>query len=187
MSNKKKWYLGQLKTTGERYRRVYLEDFEWSCGWYWGGGYVVTGDMHTHFDGCFLDVPDIRGHSLGSQFVTPWTPESQYLKKKDMVVIDNGCSIWEHLSTFLNDAQYNEREWWRIKDLFKQFYTLRSAAECFQYGGHCSSQGRNSAELNKEMADKINAQIRDVIIPEIRKMLDKEPSIDFHPEKYEVR
>ena len=39
-------------------------------------------------------------------------------------------------------------------DLFKQFYALKTAAEVFQYGGggHCISEGRNPAEINKEMA-----------------------------------
>jgi hypothetical protein len=169
---KKRWYLGRTK--GNHSEAIYLEDFSWDCGWYWGGGYIGNRNMHCHFDGCFLDIPDIRGHSLGGQFVTPWTPESQYLKKADMVVINNGCSVWEPLSFFLDEAQYSEREWWRIKDLFKQFYALRAAAECFQYGGHCTSEARNPLEINKEMQDKINAHIGNVIIPEIRKVLNKE-------------
>ena len=170
MNDKKRWYLGNTK--GSRSEPVYLEDFIWECGWYWSGGYVGNRNFHCHFDGCFLEVPDIRGHSLGN-FITPWTKLPDYIKKEDCTELRNGCSIWEPLSIFLDNAQYSENEWWRIKDLFKQFYTLKNAAEVFQYGGHCSSQGRNPTELNPEMAKSINKHIETVIIPEIRKALDK--------------
>jgi len=162
MNDKKRWYLGTTKS-GES---VFVEDFSWDCGWYWSGGYVGDRDFHCHFDSCFLNVPDVRGHALGN-FVTPWNT------KPGAEVVSNGCAVWEPLSKFLDNAQYSENEWWRIKDLYKQFYTLRDAAEVFQYGGHCSSRGRNPAELNKEMAQSINKHIETVIIPEIRKALDK--------------
>jgi len=166
--NKKAWLLGQTK--GEHPENVFLYDFQWDCGWYWGGGYIGNRNFHAHFDGAFLKTPDIRGHSLGN-FVTPWTKLEEY-QKATAKVLRNGAAVWEDLNFFLDNAQYTETEWWRIKDLFKQFYTLRAAAEVFQYGGHCSSVGRTDKELNKGMADSINAQIRDVIIPEIRKALN---------------
>lgn len=160
-----KWYLGNLKNTFEK---VYLEDFEWQCGWYWGGGYVGNKDFHCHFDGCFLKVPDIRGHSLGN-FVTPWNNTD-----KKGIVISNGCSVWENLDCFLDNTQYNARQWWRIKDLFKQFYTLKAAAEVFQYGGHCTSDNRDPREINKDMAATLNKHIENVIIPLIRGALNKD-------------
>jgi hypothetical protein len=161
-----KWFLGSTK--GSRPENVYLRDFSWECNWYWSGGLIGNSNFSAHFDGAFLDVPDIRGHALGN-FITPWTKNPP----ADSIVINNGCSVWEDLSTFLDNPQYNTNQWWRIKDLFKQFYTLRHAAEVFQYGGHCTSDKRNPAELNKEMADKINKHIETVIIPEIRKSLNK--------------
>jgi hypothetical protein len=161
-----KWFLGNTK--GSRPEPVYLEDFSWECDWYWGGGYISNINFHTHFDSCFLDVPDIRGHCLGN-FVTPWSAN----RSAKSIVVNNGCSIWEDLSTFLDNPQYTSQQWWRIKDLFKQFYTLKEAAGVFQYGGHCTSNGRNPLELNKEMANKINKHIETVIIPEIRKALNK--------------
>jgi len=160
-----KWYLGKRKHDNVK---VYLEDFEWACDWYWSGGGVSTRDGWCHFDGCFLDIPDLRGHPLGN-FVSPWDPRS---KEPGHTAIDNGCSVWEPLEFFLNDHQYSTKQWWRIKDLFRQFYKLRDAAEVFQCGGHCTSEGRSPAELNKPMADMLNNHIRDVIIPEIRKAMD---------------
>ena len=169
MNNETKWYLG--KTKGTIPEAVFLTDFGWECGWYWGGGYIGNSNFHAHFDGAFMEVPDIRGHCLGN-FITPWTKLPDYLKPKDCTVISNGCSVWEDLGTFLDDAQYSAKEWWRIKDLFKQFYIIRAAAEVFQYGGHCTTDKRNPAELNKEMVDSLNKHIETVIIPEIRKAMN---------------
>lgn len=143
---------------------IRLSNFIWECNWYWAGGYVGNQNCHFHFNGAFLDVPDRRGHPLG-RFVTPWD-----VKKDGQEVIDNGCSIWEDVTKFLDDVpEQIKTNWWRIKDLFKQFYTLQKAAEVFQYGGHCSSEGRTEAEINKEMAKTINLHILRVIIPEIHK------------------
>lgn len=159
-----KKYLGITKHWGEYNERIYLTGFRWNCEWYWGGGYIESKNMHTHFDSCFLKVPDIRGHSLGN-FCTPWN------KKEGYIEINNGCSIWEDLSFFLDDAQFNSKQWWRIKDLYKQFYAYKNAAECFKLGGHCTSNGRNEAEKLPEMNTAINKHIETVIIPEIIKAL----------------
>jgi hypothetical protein len=170
---KKRWLLGNLKGTLEP---VYLEDFSWDCDWYWGGGYVGNKNFHTHFDGCFLDVVDSRGHSLnsrGATFLDPWQKVPEYCDEKKVARLRNGASVWEDLDFFLDNAQYTSDQWWRIKDLFKQFYTLRNAAEVFQHGGHCTSKGRTPAEINKDMAASINKHIETVVITEIRKALDR--------------
>lgn len=167
-----KWLLGYLKRdrAGES-RPVYVRDFSWDCGWYWGGGYIGNSQFHAHFDGAFLGRPDTRGHCLGS-FYDPWTKLPDYVPKDKASIMRNGAAVWEDLGFFLDSPQYTPSEWWRIKDLFKQFYALRDAAEVFQHGGHCTSQGRTDAEINKAMADQINAHIGNVIIPEIRKALN---------------
>lgn len=165
--DKKRWYLGMTKKA--RYgskERAYLEGFEWAFGLYWSGGGISTVHSWSHFDDCFLSSIDSRGHSLG-HFYDHWTKLPDYLKESGVTRINNGASVWEPLSTFLDDPQYDERQWGRIKDLFIQFYRLRDAAEVFQHGGHCTSEGRTEKELVKEMADKINKHIEEVIIPEI--------------------
>ena len=173
-----KVYLGATKKElyGEA-RSIFLEGFSWDCGWYWGGGYIGNRDMHCHFDGCFLEVPDLRGHPLGN-FVTPWTVPNKWQEGAPKVVISNGCSVWENLDTFLDKSPAHlRRNWWRIKDLYKQFYIYQKAAEAFKHGGHCTSVGRSEKEINEEMAKKINDHIEFVIIPEIIKAV-KEPEDD---------
>lgn len=159
-----KVYLGRTKGDSEN---VYLNGFSWDCDWYYGGGYIGNKKFHAHFDSAFLDVPDVRGHSLGN-FCQVWENEKV---KKGYTALKNSTSIWESLDFFLDDAQYTEKEWWRIKDVFKQFYLLRDAAEVFQYGGHCTNDKRNEKEINKPMARAINKHIQDIIIPEVIKAL----------------
>ena len=155
--SKEKWYLGCLKGTKEK---IYLEDFSWDCEWYWEGGYIGNKSLHCHFDGCFLDMPDNRGHSL--------------ISSEDVKKLSNSYSSWEDLDFFLDDVQYDSNEWWRIKDLFKQFYIYKKAAEAFLYGGHCCSDNRNRREIKPGMAKKMNKHIEEVIISEIRKAMNKE-------------
>lgn len=162
-----KVYLGSVKKHPES---IFLNGFSWDCDWYWGGGYLGNSRCHFHFDGAFLDTPDRRGHPLGN-FVTPWDKDPG----EGAVVLRNGCSVWENISTFLdNTPEHISANWWRIKELYKQFYALKSAAETFRYGGHCTSEGRAEAEINLDMAEKINLHIGRVIIPEVCKVLQVE-------------
>jgi hypothetical protein len=147
---------------------IYLRDFSWDCDWYWGGGYIGNRKLHTHFDSCFLDTVDIRGHNLG-RFCTPWDKEEGY------AVVTNGCSVWEPIEFFLDGSpDHVKKNWWRIKDLFKQFYTYRKAAECFHHGGHCTSEMRCAEEIVPDMAQVLNDHIFKVIIPEVYKAFEVE-------------
>ncbi len=166
-TNMKKWYylnmikdkkiLGYHKTTKEP---IFIYDFEWACNWYWSGGYIGNSKSHYHFDGCFLNAPDRRGHPLGN------------------FAFSNNAAIWESLEFFLDDPAFSESQWWRIKDLFKQFYALRNAAEIFRCGGHCTPMGRREEELNPEMEKKINDHIENVIIRELRDILFAKKEIE---------
>jgi hypothetical protein len=154
-----KVYLGKSKYD----EKIYLSGFKWQCGWYWVGGYIGNRNMHTHFNSCFLDTVDERGHCLGP-FVSPWTRN----KREGETEISNGCSIWEDITFFLTDVpEHISKNWWRIKDLYKQFYVYKEAAEAAKHGGHCSSTGRNKKEINPSLGKTINKHIEEVIIPEI--------------------
>jgi hypothetical protein len=102
---------------------------------------------------------------------------------KNPVIVRNGASVWENLSFFLDDAQYGEDAWWRIKDLFKQFYALKAAAEVYRHGGHCTSNGRTDAEIVPQMEHAINAHIEDVIIPELQHILDTRSKSYYEQER----
>lgn len=131
----KGFYIG-INKDGER---VYIQDFSWDCGWYWGGGYVQTRSSHQHFNSLFL-------------------------KGGDCIEARN-----EHFEK----CKISEGDWWRLCDLFKQFYAHKESARCFHSGGHYTSKDRKEDEINKEMEDKINKHIEDVVIREIRLLLEK--------------
>ena len=165
-----KWYLGKLKNENER---VYLYDFTWDCDWYWGGGYIGNDGLHGHFKNAFLDTPDIRGHLLGN-FITPWTVLPEGIDETNYIVIPDGSSIWEPIETFLDDVpDHISNNWWRIKDLFVQFYAIQKAAEVFRHGGNCTSTNRNPHEINLEFNTQLNNHLEQVIISEIRKVFNK--------------
>lgn len=162
---KNKVFLGYTKVVRYGLRApIYLENFTWDCDWYWAGGYLGNKNCHFHFDGAFLDTPDRRGHPLGS-FCTPWDSKEE---RERSVVLTNGCSIWENITTFLDEVpEHLSQHWWRIKDLFKQFYKYREAAECAKLGGHCTSSGRSDKEIRPRLNKLLNLHLLKVIIPEI--------------------
>lgn len=125
-------YLGEHKDLG----KLWLEDFKWNCGWYWGGGYIGNKDLHMHFK-YFLNL---------------------------------GCNDTTFGYELLSETKITESQWWRLLDLFKQFYAYKEAAECFQYGGYMTTDGRKDAEISKPMASMINKHIETVIISEIREL-----------------
>jgi hypothetical protein len=139
-------YLGKCKNTGYK---IYLNGFSWNCNWYYGGGYLNYNfkngkqAIHTHFDIVFLKE----------------------------IIKDNKPAVWFDLKDLVDDAQFDSKTWWRIKDLYKQFYILQDCAEVFQYGGHCTDYKRSKREIKKSMANKINNHIEKNIIREIKKIL----------------
>ena len=155
-----KVYLGRTKDFD---KKVFLSGFSWECGWYWGGGNISSKDFSAHFKDCFLDTVDVRGHALGN-FVSPWDNNSS----ADSVIIRNGASVWEDINVFLNDAQF-ENEWWYIKDLYRQFYAYRNAAEVYSRGGGVTEVP--DFLKNPKLGEKINDSIENVLIPEIIKTL----------------
>lgn len=67
-----------------------------------------------------------------------------------------------HFREFLKDAQeaskvfvdpqYSDKDWWVIRDLFKQAYTLQAAAEVYRYGGQQTSR--------KDVTDLIECPVK---------------------------
>lgn len=122
---------------------IYMRDFSWDCGWYWGGGYMTN---------CYKNTRCSGHYHFDSTYLTGANAIEKY--NKDFV-----------------KSTLTESEWYRLLDLMTQFYNLRKSAEIFQYGGHYTSKGRTEKELNKDQADFINNHIKEVIIPEVKKVL----------------
>ena len=55
-------------------------------------------------------------------------------------------------------------QWWIIRDLFRQAYALKAAAEVYQYGGHQTTKpGMTDCIKNLEMAAQINKDLETVL------------------------
>ena len=70
----------------------------------------------------------------------------------------NICNIFDKGSPITQD------QWWVIRDLFKQAYALKEAAEVYQYGGHqTTAPGITDCIKNLEMAAQINKDLEIVL------------------------
>ena len=55
-------------------------------------------------------------------------------------------------------------QWWIIRDLFRQAYALKAAAEVYQHGGHQTTKpGMTDCIKNLEMAARINKDLETVL------------------------
>ena len=71
------------------------------------------------------------------------------------------CSI---CNIFDKGTRITQDQWWIIRDLFKQAYALKEAAEIYQYGGHQTSKpGITDCIKNLEMAALINKDLETVL------------------------
>ena len=73
---------------------------------------------------------------------------------------------------FGDSLKLTSSQLWRFCDLFKQFYSYKTAAECAQYGGHYTSADRKDDEINADLGVLINKQI-EIVIREIRLLCEQ--------------
>ena len=65
---------------------------------------------------------------------------------------------------FDRGSPITQDQWWIIRDLFKQAYTLQKAAEVYQYGDHqITKPGITDCIKNLEMAALINKDLETVL------------------------
>lgn len=153
ISRHKGWLLGKNK----RNEYCYLEPFSWDCGWYWGGGYLEwyrqnrSWGAHTHFDGL---------------------AKFEHYDSEKGVWIKEEFNLYDGFKKHIPIPAITDKQIWRLCDLMIQFYAFKQAAACFLHGGHMTSDGRTDAEIDKETADMMNAHIKNVIIPEVKKVFE---------------
>lgn len=133
----------------------FLESAEFSCGWYWGGGYVESYTnnnnparakdikSHQHFDGLFYSNPRECGFDAF----------------KKMFVI----------------TPFTDSEIWKICELMKSFYTARNYSNMLYCGGaHYTTNP--AAEIIKSESEykRINNEVIPAIMNELYKILGGE-------------
>ena len=79
-----------------------------------------------------------------------------------------------HFNTFLQDSKYGsevfkeanftDKDWWYIRDLFIQAYALKKVAEVYRYGGHQShKEGLTDILRSEDKARQANADLKFVL------------------------
>ena len=71
--------------------------------------------------------------------------------------------VWKHASDCFSQTKITEKEWWIIKDLFKQAEILKNCAEIYRYGGNCTESEEAKVIKNQLMADTINKDLKIVL------------------------
>lgn len=113
---------------------LYFEEHSWDCGWYWGFGYIGNKNLHTH--------------------------ASVFAEK---LIWNHANDVFENTDTSVG-AIYNDKVFWVFKDLLRQAYDLRKAAEVYRHGGFCTSlKGVTDIIKNKEKEEMINADLEIVL------------------------
>ena len=142
--------------------KYWLEAPKWSCGWYWGFGYIET---YTNNNNPSLAV-DINSHQHFSGFVGSqeyYDHEKGCFRKGDYIhnIYDN--------PTFVKTT-FTENEGWTLSELMKTFYRLRETAELFKYGSSGVTTNPCADILKDEEKRK---HINEVLIPEVTKRVLK--------------
>ena len=67
-------------------------------------------------------------------------------------------------SKLFSKTKISDSDWWIIRDLFKQAYALRNAAEIYRYGGYQKSlPGVTDVIKNSETAKLLNADLEKIL------------------------
>ena len=162
---------------------IYIEDFNWDCDWYWGGGYVELGILQTleelEQQAQDEDVEDIWKEIVcnGNYTQSLEDFEEEYKESFEERIDeidreDNNIIVWHthtHFDSLLLNKEFkdlfkitnfNEDTWRDLNNLFRNFYHLNRTAEYFYH-------------KDTRIYNKINKTVETEIISEIRKILNE--------------
>ena len=123
---------------------IWLEAAQWTCGWYWGFGYieVYTNQLNPE------KARDISSHSHFNGLIG---------KQED-------GEYKHHINEVLVESVLSDSESWELADLMSSFYTLQDAAALLKLG---SSYIASSAVSNDLKNDGMRKEINEVLMPAI--------------------
>ena len=142
-SGKNKKYLLGKNQNGER---VWLETPSWDCDWYWGFGYLVTKNSHTHADG-------LTGrHEY-------WDSEKQCFRLTSEYI----HNIYD--SPELVETTFTRNEGWNLSELFREFYLLKDMAEYTHRNPASCNLTTPPVTQDPEKMAQWHKEINEVMIP----------------------
>lgn len=140
----KKYFLIGVDNDG---KKVYLQDFSWDCGWYFGGGYLQSFTNNNRPE----QSKDIDSHT-----------------HVDSLPKDYNTNLYDAMKKHFSVLVLSDNELWQFCDWFKVFYSLRDCAEVMKHGGHYTT---TNWIKKPEYSDKLNQMIENEVIPAIRRLL----------------
>lgn len=139
---KKVYLLGILK--GEK-EKLWLEEPEWDCEWYWGLGYIETYQQNWHPS----KARDTSSHRH-------WDSTMRLVNPRDN----------------FSEATFTDDEGWILGELFKRAYTLRKMTDMiYQKGAYVTEYDPLGLEELDPWRDKINTVLLPSIFKEIGRIL----------------
>lgn len=142
----KYWLLFQ----DEKGINYWLEEPSWSCGWYWGFGYIETFTNNK----CPQRSADIASHNhFDTMFLGSAKDTLKFIKAK---------------------SPFNNKEVWQILELMQSYYALKKIAGFYATVGerlakiHCDNLVKDngkSEEINKIILPSIFEEIKNILRP----------------------
>lgn len=144
--NKKYYLLGVRK--GDN-RKVWLEQANWDCEWYWGLGYVEVFNEnytdiqeHTHFDSLFF-------------------------KKL--------AYCYEKFTEYFEETTLDDKEIWQLLENMKSLYILRQYSDFLHIGGaNVTDSGNKELIKNEDEYKRINTLVIPKILDKVYEMLGED-------------
>lgn len=133
----------------------WLEEPSWSCGWYWGFGYISTSYSHQHREGTLQKIKN-------PMYLYGYTDDKLH------TYINNPYD-----NPYLIEKTFDKNEGWELAELFNQFYFLKEAAEMFKRGkAHIANttiplwkDPKKAIEINNELIPIVTARILEILTP----------------------
>ena len=143
-----KYYL--LGTRKEDNKKIWLQEGNFDCDWYWGVGYIEVFNHnytdiseHTHFDSLFLKR-----------------------------------NIFDSFKDYFKDTTLSDNEIWQLLELMQTIYTLREMSDTIhRRGSHITTADIENHIFNENiylnMYDKINNDTIPTLLNTVYELLEK--------------
>lgn len=126
----------------------YLEKHHFDCGWYWGIGYIETFTNNR----CPEKSRDISSHT-----------------HFDYLFFNNRLNGFDSFNNYFIKTPFTDKEKWKIIELMKTLYTLRTYSDMLYTGGSHYTSNPVKCIKNKSEYNRINK----IVIPAVNRELYK--------------
>ncbi|MBO7692335.1 MAG: hypothetical protein J6T10_06840 [Methanobrevibacter sp.] len=138
---------------GKDNQKYYLEKESWSCGWYWGCGYIHTFTNNTR-PTCSRDIASHQHFST--------------------LFLSGPKCAYDNFTEFFKETVFSKEEIWKLVDYFLTIYKLKDAAEVFRHGNSWQTE-KATIDILKcpDLENKINKEFLPELFAKIKELCTK--------------